>query len=146
MRTLIRKENINSTEFDRISHATQHQCQLIDLGVCVRFFVFRRRLSWGNLLRHCNAAAIPKPRRLLCLSGGRFVMRISFCLAFFHERERGENLEVLRFQPWIRLRSQISTIFGAYGTSDSGSRKKWICNSYRGFIIPSPDLDLELDS
>ena len=29
---------------------------------------------------------------------------------------------------------------------DLGSRKKWICNSYRGVMIPSPDLDPELDS
>ena len=57
-------------------------------------------------------------------------------------------LELLRFQPWIQLRSQISTLFGTCGNSDSrsGSRKKWICNSYRGVIILSLDLDPELDS
>ena len=58
------------------------------------------------------------------------------------------DVEVLRFRPWIRLRSRISTLFGTYGNSDSGSgsRKKWIRNSYRGVMILSPDLDPELDS
>ena len=41
------------------------------------------------------------------------------------------GLEVLQFLPWIRLWSQISTLFGTYGDSDFeyGSRKKWIRNS-----------------
>ena len=57
-------------------------------------------------------------------------------------------LELLRFWPWIRLRSRISILFGTCGNSDcrSGSRKKWIRNSYRGVVIPSPDPDPELNS
>ena len=60
----------------------------------------------------------------------------------------GWSLEVFRFRPWIWLRSRILTLFGTYGNSDSGSgsRKKWIRNSYRGVMIPSPDPDPELDS
>ena len=58
------------------------------------------------------------------------------------------GLEVLRFWPWIWLRSQISTLLGTYSNSDSefGSMKKWIRNSYRGVMIPSRDLDPELGS
>ena len=58
--------------------------------------------------------------------------------------DRGVMIQTLD----IRLRSRISTLFGTYGNSDSGSgsREKWIRNIYRGVMIPSPDPDPELDS
>ena len=58
------------------------------------------------------------------------------------------RLEVLPFRPWIRLRSLISTLFGTSGNSDSRSesRKKWICNSYTGVMIPSQVQIPESDS
>ena len=57
-------------------------------------------------------------------------------------------LKLLRFRPRIRLRSRISTLLGTSDDSDSGSRsrKKWIRKNYRGVMIPTLDLDPELDS
>ena len=43
---------------------------------------------------------------------------------------------MLWFWPWFQLQSRISTLFGTYSNSDSGSgsRKKWIHISYRTAI------------